>query len=130
MVSGWLVYLILKLTAVQTVCAVVGGISAVAAVVMFILTVAAPSTPSERLACRKVSRLFNWICLLTFPFGLLLPTSKEAAAIYLVPRIASVDNVEALEGEALELYRMAKGALKDVLCTPESTPAEEEATND
>lgn len=54
--------------------------------------------------------------MLAIVFGLIatfLPDTKQAAVIYVLPRIATVENLEAAQGEASEIYGLAKAWLRE-----------------
>lgn len=51
--------------------------------------------------------------LISLPVATLLPSTKQAAVILIVPRIATEENLQALQDETGELYGMAKEWLKD-----------------
>ena len=61
---------------------------------------------------------FLWKALLVFiAASLFIPSKKDAAMIWIIPQMATIENAELLKGEAAEIYKMAKDALKDVVTT-------------
>ena len=74
--------------------------------------------------------LFKWaprcffICVLCSVLIVFVPTTKEMAAIYILPKIANQDMVEEIGTETREIYGLAKDYLQDLLKKGEETAAE------
>ena len=48
-----------------------------------------------------------------FFMSILIPSKKDMAIIWIVPQLATVENAELLQGEAAEIYKLAKDALTE-----------------
>lgn len=57
--------------------------------------------------------------------NIFLPSSKTAAAMYIVPRLTSGEAIEAMKPEARELYELAKDAIRE-LATDKKRKVEKE----
>lgn len=62
----------------------------------------------QRDSVRKKERCFLWLASALFATSFLLPSTKTAAVMLILPQIA---NSETIRGEAIELYQLAKDAL-------------------
>ncbi len=120
MISSWMVYVILKLTIIHNFCFSVGILALGLSILMWVFGNLAESE-GDIAVVAKFKRLSYPLALVFMPLAILIPTSEQAAAIYIVPKVATVENVEALEGEALELYGIAKEALIDLLVEKEAS---------
>lgn len=60
----------------------------------------------------KIGRALAIFGVLTFVAGVLIPSTKTATAMLIVPAITSGEVIEMATPEARELYDLAKGALK------------------
>ncbi len=109
MVSAFEVYLVLQLDSIGT-----------AAFVAFLVLLALILIPriNDTMLDRK-TRPYNKTlvaaAVLCFITSALLPSSKTAAAMIIVPALTSKGVVEPLTAEAKDLYALAKGALKKVV---------------
>jgi hypothetical protein len=63
----------------------------------------------------KSTVLFKSLCVgfISLCLWCLIPSQKDAAMIWVIPKLATVENVELLQGEAAEIYKLAKQALKE-----------------
>ena len=106
--SGWTIYWITRLDAISTalvvVVAITGSIGAIAAVVSFFI--GADEHDDVLYFFRK------WpikLAALAWPVLLLLccliPSTKEAAAIYLIPKIANNEQVQQVPDKAMQLLQ-------------------------
>lgn len=81
----------------------------------------------EKTGNRTLTDNFKWatrqiwitlaIIIISWPTWIIsanFPTQKELAAIYIVPKLATYENVDSLKGEAREVYLLFKDWLKDV----------------
>jgi len=48
-----------------------------------------------------------------------VPSSKTVAAMYILPKLATTENVAEMSTEAKELYKLAKACLKNLADEPE-----------
>ena len=113
MINALELYCILKLDAVYTTLMTVSVITGVVFLPLFIIAYA-NENESEKKTCRKLESLSSEILLfVTVPaliLALLCPTTKQAAAIFIVPKLATQENIEHLSKEYKELYSIAKEA--------------------
>lgn len=113
-ISGWSVYWLLQLDAIRTffeVFTVFGGFG-------FIIAVAALVTaPTE--GHRDIVKPFVVLGTILLPVILagvvLIPTTKTMAAILIVPRLATAENLQTVSKDTGDLYKLAMQRLKDAL---------------
>ena len=113
--SAWEVYLILQLDSIHAALVAVSLLSALAATAVFLAGILGLEASSPRGA------ILSWLAALVLTVSLtgvtalavaLLPTTKTAAAIYIVPRLTTDENVDALKSEAGEVYGLFKDWLE------------------
>lgn len=115
MITPFEVYLVMQLSSIS--CAI--GIVAVAlflAGVFYILPLSTPYGESKEALARwrkAQRRCFIWAGIL-WALCALLPDSKTAAAMIVVPAITSDEVVAPVKDEAKELYGLAKQALQNL----------------
>lgn len=119
MITPFSIYLIMRLDSIKS---TLTGMSALFSFIGFIALVAfLVSLDSESETCLKVRKICSRIvltaisivifCIVSHAF---VPSTKEAAAIVLVPKIVNSEFVqETLPKESKELYFMAKEYLKE-----------------
>lgn len=120
MISPLTIYLILMLDNIKVASGITLLVVSVAAVICFIVTMVnsgrdyASETRCHEAGKRglKITVPLALLCVLV---QALVPNSKQAAAIFLIPAIANNENVQR---EASELYDLAKQGLKN-LATPD-----------
>ena len=116
MISAFEVYLVMQLDSIRTMLLVSGVIGTAFCFSAFVTVFEFEDTP------RWLKFIFGLCILFGFASGL-LPSSKTAAAMILVPALASEEVVEPVAAEARELYQLAKQALREVAKT-EKEPQE------
>lgn len=99
-------------------------------IIASMIAVTAPAIVQEEEACEAV---FKWNCrywpwliptLLVFSLlSTLIPSTKTMAAIIVLPRIASADNLDTVSKDAGDIYKLAMVRLKDAIGEPEAKEA-------
>lgn len=122
MISGWELYVVLKLDSFQAFFEVVGGVGLISSIGGLIVATVASLDYDEttktiankaRSLLRKTAVIFGLFVIA----GVLLPSTKQAAAILIIPKIATNENVEMISDEAKSLYSLAKEYfLENVKC--------------
>ena len=133
MITAFELYFTLKLDAISNALLVLGLTSAAASFSLFmagIVSVSERDSNADRHVLTKKERAIQkaralkfdkWIpkffkssafalCLSIFfwAFYILTPTTKQMAAIMVIPKIATNENIETLTGEAKSIYELAK----------------------
>jgi mannose/fructose/N-acetylgalactosamine-specific phosphotransferase system component IIC len=131
--NAFSLYLILQLDSIGTTLAIVSIVGALASVIG--LAAAACTRGDE--SCRSEvdhtvsNEIFKYAkrglitCVALFAFNGLLPSSKTAAVMIVLPAVANNENIQR---EAGELYQIAKQGLADLVkkaVTPKEEPAKE-----
>lgn len=133
MISPFTVYLVMQLDSIGATVTFASVITGVLAAVLFLFASSergsSQSYPDHEISKRQAAnadRLFSkvkpaFVCASIFcALSVLLPSSKTAAAMYVIPAIA---NSEAVQNEAGDLYEMAKQAMRK-LTADEAKPAD------
>lgn len=117
--TAWDLYWILMLDNISAAIAALSIVSMVALAIAILaagFTGIAPTSPAEKAVSKTLCR----IIAISAPFVVLLvvaavltPTTKQAAVIYVLPRIATDENLDAIQAEAGDLYGLAKQWLKE-----------------
>lgn len=122
MISPFEVYIILQLDALKSMLDLAGVISTVAfvlsAFVLFFHTVDESPAPAVIV---KTARYALVVVISALLLHAVLPSSKTAAAMFVLPAVV---NNETVQGEAAELYGLAKQAFAR-LATDDPEPEEE-----
>lgn len=113
MISAWDVYLVMQLDSIRAALFVICGLGVTSA-----LFVAGPMAGiadwDEKKSMRRKSTRALIACVVGLLFGAVIPSSKTAAAMILVPKLTSPEVVQPLSKEAGELYGLAKEALRNL----------------
>lgn len=114
MITAFELYWILKLDAISWVAICAAAIAGVVSGVMLALYLFASFAEDENSAFvfKKVYAYAFRVFVVSLIASILIPTTKQMAAIMIVPKIATAENVEALTGEAKDLYELAKDYFK------------------
>lgn len=105
MISAWDVYLVMQLDSIRVVFFVFAILLGGAVVIMI---------PLGGMMGEAVHQKLRWVIpvfVLTSILSVLVPSSKTAAAMLLVPALTSPQVTEPLTAEARELYGIAKQAI-------------------
>ena len=109
MISAWQIYLVMQLdnitSAATIIGTIVGGTGAATILLGYMV---------EEISLVKASKKMLWVSLPLISLATLLPNSRTAAAMIVVPALTSKEVVEPVAGEAKELYDLAKEALKNM----------------
>lgn len=113
MISGWELYVVLKLDSFQAFFQTIGGIGLISSIGGLIITTVASFDDDEttKVLANKAASLFRKMLVVSGLFvvtGLFLPTTKQAAAVLIIPKIATNENIEVISDEAKSLYSLAK----------------------
>jgi hypothetical protein len=104
MITSWELYLWTRLDGFQILFI---GLASVSLLVAFVTTI-------EEISGWLPYRKYMVAITMFFAFlAVLMPSKKDAAMIWVIPKLATVENVELLQGEAAEIYKLAKQALKE-----------------
>ena len=128
--SAWDLYWILMLDNIRETCigfSIILGSAAVIAGIFWMILGAAPVDESDKRIARTGRRVFCVALPLLVAFVLamtFLPTTKQMAAILVLPKIATEENIEAVQEEAGDLYGLAKDWLEDQVESPEQGVSE------
>lgn len=124
MISGWTVYLVLKLDAIRDVFlagTIISGVIVALLTVMLVSYRIAEDDPEDR-DCRIVTYLFRSILktasvfLLFLMLTVLIPTTRQFALIYIIPKVVNSDFVQKdIPAESRELYELGKDILKQTI---------------
>jgi len=108
-ISAWQIYLVMQLdnitSAATIIGTIVGGTGAATILLGYMV---------EEISLVKASKKMLWVSLPLISLATLLPNSRTAAAMIVVPALTSKEVVEPVAGEAKELYDLAKEALKNM----------------
>lgn len=113
MISGWELYFVLKLDSFQSFFEVVGSIGLITSIGGSIIAtvVSFDDDETNKVLANKATSLLRKLLVVSGLFvvaGLLLPTTKQAAAVLIIPKIATNENMEVISDEAKSLYSLAK----------------------
>ncbi len=127
--SAWTVYWVLQLDSIKYIFILLTIFTAVAAAITSIIGGLMTGEYNERDRENGTKLLgYSKRLWLTFVVALfaanLLPSSKTAAAMIVLPALTSEEVVGTVKSEAKELYEMAKEALKEKITTTEEKKVE------
>ena len=108
------IYLWTRLDAIQMVfgiTAIIIGVAVTIVAIIFGIQKMDGDEDAAKVAKRGLGKLVLWFIIVTFP-ALLIPTSKDFAMMYVIPRIAKS---EPIKKDLPELYDMAIGELKNMI---------------
>lgn len=109
MISAWDVYWVMQLDSIGMGLGFSGLILIVFGSLVFYACVESDDYRGIWIAIPSVALAFIfWIG------NAFLPSSKTAAAMYIVPRLTSGEAIEAMKPEARELYELAKDAIREL----------------
>ncbi len=129
MISAWELYLWTRLdslswffTVMPTILGIVYGVKFLGALMnKDVYSGASCEEGKEKyaLACAfftsKYIQAVPFIIAAMFFLSILIPSKKDMAMIWIVPQLATVENAELLQGEAAEIYKLAKEALTEAV---------------
>lgn len=127
--SAWTVYWVLQLDSIKYIFILLTILPAAAAAITSIIGGLMTGEYNERDRENGTKLLgYSKRLWLTFVVALfaanLLPSSKTAAAMIVLPALTSEEAVGTVKSEAKELYEMAKEALKEKITTTEEKKVE------
>ena len=113
MISGWELYVVLKLDSFHAFFQIIGGIGLIPSIGGLIIATIASFDNDEmcKVLANKAVPLFRKTSIVSGLFlaaSLFLPTTKQAAAVLIIPKIATNENMEEFSDEAKNLYSLAK----------------------
>lgn len=110
MITAFELYWILKLDAISHVATFAAAIAGVVSGVMFVIYLFASFAEDDNSAfvLKKVCVYAFRVFVVSLIASILIPTTKQMAAIMVIPRISTIENVEALTSEAKSLYELTK----------------------
>lgn len=108
--SAWEVYLLLKLDSIsalfETFAFIGGFITIIAMIIYFVIR--SDNSIEDMASFKKVLSYFTIATFITILGFIAIPNTKQAALIWVVPKITSEQNVTIASDEAKELYGLAK----------------------
>ncbi|MFA6125493.1 hypothetical protein [Sphingomonas sp.] len=116
MISAFDVYLVMQLDSIVVAVAIVAFLAAIVAVVLgivFIVSATDGYGDKSHTIVRKPLKIACAVAAVTMTVSALIPSSKTAAAMIILPALTRDEVVEPLSKEAAELYGLAKQALKN-----------------
>lgn len=121
--DAWTIYWILQLDSINSAFGTIALISGIASSSAFVFSGIVWLNQEEQAAkiIRKFSYRAAWIFAITIASGALIPSTKTAAAMVVIPAIA---NNETIRNEAADLYKLAKDALRDAVTDGEPKRAD------
>ena len=135
MISPFEVYLVMQLDSVSCAVNVLGVGGLIVAAVLTVFNAASQFDASQfPYLCDKEERKIAWagrskarkqVLILAVPMfllGGLIPSSKTAAAMIILPALTSKEVTEPLASEGKELYALAKQALRDAVDSKDAEP--------
>jgi len=117
MISGFELWLFFRLDALQGLFAVLGIVTTLLG--GFLVLFGCLEDEWERV--RKAVKWSAIVFVISILFLTLVPSTKEAAAIWVIPKVATTENVNAVTGEIHEIYDLGKDYLEEKL-----SPVEED----
>lgn len=124
MISGWTVYLVLKLDAIRGLFltgTITSGVITAILVIMLVSYRLTEDSPDNR-DCKIVTWLFRSILkaasvfLLFLITAVLIPTTRQFALIYIIPKVVNSDFVQKdIPAESREIYELGKDILKQTI---------------
>lgn len=120
MISAFEVYLVMQLDSVSHFFAGVVAIFLIASIAgLFVWAVNSWGYPAEQekrtaQKASKIAKRFFATAMVALAINSLIPSSTTAAAMILLPKIASEENIKVVGKEAGELYGLAKKALENL----------------
>ena len=109
MISAWQVYLVMQLDSITSTATIIGTVLGACA-----FATGATGIMCEEDFLQNVGKKLLWVSVPLLTIATLLPSSRTAAAMIVVPAFTSKEVVEPVAGEAKELYNLAKEALKNL----------------
>lgn len=115
MISAWDVYWVMQLDSISSFLAVCSFLVFAASAAIFLLVVPEASDDEEAKKVLKVCVKFVAVSFFLGTFSVLLPSSKTAAAMIILPAVTSEEAVNMVKPEAKELYELTKDALRSMI---------------
>jgi hypothetical protein len=126
MVSAWDVYWVMQADSIGIALGMLSFFAGVGVVVLMLFGWLAKSDCNSEGIGIAMHRHLRWVLPLfavSLVSAALLPSSKTAAAMILVPALTSEQVIEPAGAEARELYDLAKQALRNVATQKQEEPA-------
>lgn len=118
-ITGWEIYLLMRLDGIRNVCVSIGIFAFVFAFLFIFISFMmqepddTPSTKERLVASRKFGWLLSIIGCVFTVVGMFVPSTKEAIAIYVIPKVMNSEFVNnKLPKETEELYTLLKQYIK------------------
>ena len=99
--SGWMVYLVLRLDIV--VMSVLGVLITAGALVAFAAMFSAMDGRFEGFSQHKLSRVLAGVVVVAFILVILIPNTKQACIIYVLPKVANNEQVQQIPEKLLDI---------------------------
>ena len=124
MISPFEVYLVMQLDNVGKMFGIAFGILLVAVVLTAICFFSAKAARCDDDAdsAWNIGKKLLWPFVIVATVGTLIPSSKTAAAMIILPALTSKEVTEPLAAEGKELYALAKQALRDAVDAKDEKP--------
>jgi hypothetical protein len=116
MITPFQVYIVMQLDSILAVSILISVLTSIACAILGFVYLAEGGS--------RVLRFLKGIgalLILSLAMCAFLPGSKTVAAMYILPKLATTENVAEMSTEAKELYKLAKACLKNLADEPEET---------
>lgn len=122
MITSWQLYWILMLDNIKTSFIPISIITLIATLIFWILGTVLYSDPNNNPVDKKIGKILlilgvpsTFFLLICFLVDIFLPTTKQMALIYVIPKIATEQNIDKVQEECGELYNITKQWMKEQL---------------
>jgi len=121
--SAWTVYWLFKLDDIQCVFLVASIIIGISFIISCLNYAANYEYQHYRKKNMRIVRHIGYTLLICATICTFIPSTKTMAAIIVLPRIASAENLDVVSKDAGDIYNLAMARLKDALGEPQTNKA-------
>ena len=104
--SNWTIYWLTRLDVINAICTVSGVLLGIGSLSLIIFCIISASNSYDKDEYKMCLRIRKWVFPLTFiciAIAVFVPSSKEFAAIYLIPKIVNNEQVQQIPDKGLSL---------------------------
>lgn len=115
--SAWMVYLWTRADTVASIAGLLAFITGVIGFLCFFCSVYESEQGDEdyALQMKKVSKKFISVFIITLILAIMMPSKKDIAMIYVIPKMANSQTFKELSDSTPEITKLALEALKETL---------------
>lgn len=116
--SGWQIYWLLKLDAIQTFFMLLGAFTALIGAIGAIGCYLDMDWNTHTYHLRHLTKKFTrgtFLGLFLFTIGVFIPNSRTMAAIQILPKILQGETIETVGKDAVDIYKLGVERLKELL---------------